>query len=192
MSPSGHTSLSKFLKFGSYLSNICSSLSNNKGFAAGLPASLSMAVVVASVAGVATNSVLLDTEQKVHILNAQVLAKTTNQIILERRRPRAGDTISYSLEDLYKFAGLDPVLDPSSNQDTYAAEDSLVVIEPDINDYGQAIYKFYVKLANYDQTYIYTNETEFLPKYGIEAKNLTRDDIDIPSRVKQELDDFDL
>jgi len=118
-----------FLKVLRYLDNL-----KNKGFTTQeIATGMTMAILVTTIAVVTGNTLILDTEEKAHVFNAQAMAKAASEIITADGAgaiPKKGNASSFSISDMIaanKFAGID---DPSSETGgEYSSENSVAVVE---------------------------------------------------------------
>ena len=76
---------------------------------------MTMAVMVGTVAVVTGNSVVLDTEEKVHIFNASTMANAAKQMVVEDNiKIDIGSTTTITLQALYDREKITPISDPST------------------------------------------------------------------------------
>ena len=153
---------------------------NNKGFSSQeIATGMTMAVIVGTIAVVTGNAIVLDTEEKAHVFNAQEMAKAASSIVLNSNStPDLGAVKSISLADIYAEELLAGLVDPSGENDAlYSASASFVQVENTANGL-----EFYVKLVNIDGDYTYLDETDTADLDRVESKALTRDAIAIPKR----------
>ncbi len=143
---------------------------------------MTMAVMVGTVAVVTGNSVVLDTEEKVHIFNASTMANAAKQMVVEDNiKIDIGSTTTITLQALYDREKITPISDPSTEIE-YSATGSFVVILNE-DDGSQAILRFFAKLVNSDGDFTYTDQTDLVGLSSpVETKDLAAEHINIPAR----------
>ena len=161
-------------------------LKNKKGFSTqDIAVGMTMAVMVGTVATVTANSVVLDTEEKVHIFNATTMADAAKQLVVDDNLKIDLDaTRTITLQQLYDREKITPINDPSAEDLTYHAAESLVVILNEESDDGsQKLLRFYAKLVRDAGDYTYTDQTDLVGlDTPVETKDLSLDEVDIPAR----------
>ena len=169
----------------------CRQILNQKGFSTqDVATGLTMAVLVGTVAIIAAGSVLMDTEERVHVFNAQTMAEAAKRQITETQvGPDLGETVIYTLQSLYEADKLEPIIDASSDERFgYDPIQSFVLVENVLRtdtETNVSRYKFYVRLSNIDNTYVYLDETDPNDPERINTIDLTRDHVLIPKRDRE-------
>jgi len=162
----------------------------NIGFA------ITASTLVGAVVVVTGNTIVLDTEQKTHVLNARAMVSAVEFSINEfNNGPSLNSNATYTLKDLYGADRLSPSVDPSSDSgDLYEAEESKIlvqnVIDEDAPSADRSINKFFVRLVRGDGAYVYLDETDSTEDIEdrIEISDLSREDILIPRRNEDGVD----
>ena len=160
-------------------------ISDIRGFSTqDIAAGMTLAVLTGSVAVVTGNAVVLDTEEKVHVFNAQTITNAVEQILLEENvTPVAGSFKNYTLQDVYDSEKLENVVDPSGEDfAAYNPTGSLIRVENAVLDDGTTERRFYALLQNIDKSYTYIDETDSNDSGRIVSKRLTKDNVNIPAR----------
>ncbi|MFT5170859.1 MAG: hypothetical protein ACI9BD_000629 [Candidatus Marinamargulisbacteria bacterium] len=147
---------------------------------------MTMAVLVATVATVTGNSILLDTEERLHVFNAQTLASALEEKVQngDVTAPDLGDTKTVTLQFLYDEGILETMIDASTDDGFYSPANSVVVMHnvarSDGSDKTENL--FFVRLTNGTEDYNYVNEVDPNNPDPIEVANLARVNISIPKR----------
>ncbi len=170
------------------LENLIKFIKNEKGFTTqDVATGLTMAVLVGAMATVTANSIILDTEERMHIFNAKTIAKASEHFVLEQNlQPHINQTKILTLDELYRADKVQPVVDPSSQEGKfYNKSETKIQIENVASlDTGKTVLRFYVRLAEDKSAspFIYTDHTNALDPDRVEIKNLKAKHIKIPGR----------
>ena len=156
----------------------------NVGFA------ITATTLIGAVVVVTGNTLVLDTEEKTHVLNANAMVEAAKLMINENNTgPALDEQLVITLSEMYDADRIGPAYDPSrDNGNLYGENDSEVLIQNVVDDSvpssNRTINKFFVKLTNTEGAYIYINETNTTVDIGLrtEIRNLSRDNVIIPSR----------
>jgi hypothetical protein len=155
-------------------------------------------VAIGTIVTISGNEIVLDTEEKIHVFNAQTMANAAQKIINDDNKlaPIVGQSKTFTLQSLYETRLLLPVIDSSSeDRIEYNPDLSTVLIENVVRadiDSGSEIV-FFVKLVRTTSPsdadngipadYVYLDEVSIIEGFTpVESSELTRDHVDIPAR----------
>ncbi|MFT5170860.1 MAG: hypothetical protein ACI9BD_000630 [Candidatus Marinamargulisbacteria bacterium] len=160
---------------------------NEKGFSTqDVAIGMTMAVLASTVATVTGNSILLDTEERLHVFNAQTMAQAIDEKMKngDVTAPDLEDTKQFSLQFLYDEGILETMIDASGDEAFYHATSSVVVVKNSLRIDGsdKTENSFFVRLVNDNDDYNYVNETDPNNPDPVKSTDLTRDNISIPKR----------
>ena len=128
---------------------------------------------------------LKDSEEFNHIRNAKEMARAAHvKILQENKAPDEGASETFTLTDLYDDDRLEEMIDPSSGEDEtpYDPSATQVTVE-NISPTGnkKAKFKYFVLLQS-SGGYKYIDESDLSDPGKVDAKDLTRDHVEIPKR----------
>ncbi|MFT5171622.1 MAG: hypothetical protein ACI9BD_001400 [Candidatus Marinamargulisbacteria bacterium] len=149
---------------------------------------LTMAVLIATVAIISGTSVLLDTQEKIHVFNAQAMAEAVRQIVIDEGiGPDFGSAEVFTLQSLYNRDRVASVIDSSSDEEnpynpieTHVLVKNVSRADADSGEASQLL--FYCKLSNLDKSYTYIDQTQNENQSPVDARDLSRDHVKIPKR----------
>ncbi|MFT5171621.1 MAG: prepilin-type N-terminal cleavage/methylation domain-containing protein [Candidatus Marinamargulisbacteria bacterium] len=150
-----------------------------------LTAAMAITAMLAAGAAIVFDAHLKDGEEFSHIKNAQTAAVATQtKILQENIAPDEGANTTFTLQDLYDDDRLTVMIDPSSgeSESAYASGSTVTVENVSPTGSAQATFKFYVKLTNSGGDYVYVDESDLTDAGKVDAKDLTRDAVEIPKR----------
>lgn len=143
-------------------------------------------MLLGAVISVTGNTIVLDTEEKAHILNAKAMASAVEFIVTEDNLgPFIGGTRTVYLSECYEADLLAPAIDPSSrNGALYHANESAILVESVQDATGRYINEYFARLVSQDGTYVYADQTNSLTPASerVSVKNMSLDEVHIPPR----------